>query len=81
MQTFIFHLSRTGQSEPDVLSVTVSGGDRARELAGEILRRSPDHMAIAAWADGLPVFQLPEPEGAGRFGTESDLPRSPNLGL
>lgn len=58
MQAYIFHLSRAGQPEPDVLSVVVSGERRARELAGEILRRSPDHLAIAASTEGVPAFQL-----------------------
>ena len=58
MKTYVFHLSRAGQPEPDVLSVVVSGERRARELAGEILRRSPDHLAVAAWTDGAPAFQV-----------------------
>ncbi len=78
MQTFIFQLTRASQAEPDVLSVTVSGDGRARELAGEILRRSPDHLAIAAWADGVALFQLPE---SGDFdSTETDQSRSPDWG-
>ncbi|WGM40915.1 hypothetical protein [Caulobacter sp. NIBR1757] len=58
MQTYLFHLTRAGEPEPDVLSVTVSGDARARELAGEILGRSPDHLAVEVWFDGLPVFGL-----------------------
>ncbi|MCE3289557.1 MAG: hypothetical protein K0R83_1569 [Caulobacter sp.] len=72
MKTYAFHLSRAGQPEPDVLSIVVSGERRARELAAEILRRSPDHLAIAAWTDGEPAFRI--------AGTDADLPRSPNLG-
>lgn len=72
MQAYVFHLSRAGRPEPDVLSVVVSCERRARELAGEILRRSPDHLSIDAWADDQPVFRLP--------GTDDDLPRWPNLG-
>ena len=64
MQTYIFHLTRTGQPEPDVLSVTVSGDRRARELAGEILGRSPDHLAIEVWFEGLPAFAVSAGEEA-----------------
>jgi hypothetical protein len=71
MQTYIFQLSRAGQPEPDILSVTVSGDIRARELAGEILRRSPDHLTIVAGSDGEPAFQLPgELPGAGNAGPD-----------
>jgi hypothetical protein len=58
MRTYVFHLSRAGQPEPDVLSVVVSGERRARALAAEILGRSPEHLAIAAWADDAPAFRL-----------------------
>lgn len=58
MQTYIFHLTRANQPEPEILSVTVSGDHRARELAGEILGRSPDHLAIEVWFDGVPAFAL-----------------------
>ena len=58
MRTYVFHLSRAGQPEPDVLSVVVSGERRARGLAAEILARSPDHLAIAAWTGGAPAFQV-----------------------
>lgn len=64
MQTYIFHLTRAGAPEPDILSVTVSGDARARELAGEILRRDPDHLAIEVWFEGLPVFGLPATDKA-----------------
>ena len=72
MKAYVFHLSRAGQSEPDVLSVAVSGERRARELAAEILRRSPDHLAIAAWTDGEPAFRI--------AGTDDEPPHSPSLG-
>ncbi len=58
MQTYIFHLIRSGKPEPDILSVTVSGDHRARELAGEILGRSPHNLAVEVWFDGASAFAL-----------------------
>jgi len=65
MRRFHFFIDDVGHSQPLEMTVEVAGVPRARELAAEVLARSPTHVGVEVCEDGERVF------GIGTFATRT----------